>query len=748
MNRKKARYLGIFILVLGLLAGCHKEDRTSANDTSWQLLSAEQTKEGLEVKIGGENLLQNRKVKIEADSVEDRKYSVKNLTDGIVDDESLRWSSENNWEDSRHWVQIRFPQRTLISAVRLFWERQNVCQYSLEISEDGEQWTQVLAKTQMPEDKIETLLLDKAVQTTYLRLYVKDVNKSEEDFSLYYQNVSLLEMEVYGELKDEFVISSSCVGKGTGRSLQIPSVPEGYELQFLGAEHEALITSEGKVADTIAEAETGVGFSLTYDEKTIELPPMKVKVLASESQISSKTGKVDINSEKNAVSANVQEEVEQNSEINKEYLSNFYKIEPMEWVSFGKDLEVNESTTVEYQLLEKETKILGEEGFQLTIDAENNYVLIEGKTQAALCFGRVTYEKMLEIGNGKLPAGKMRDYPAYEVRGFGIDVGRQPVSMNFLYELVEALSKEKMNTLLVHLNDNQIITQSGYDGTMEGARKLYAGFRLESEICNKDGEGITSKDLFYTKEEFAKFISEAREYGVEVIPEIDTPGHSLALVKVFPELGIQNPETADLLDVSKKETRELVKNIWKEYLTEENGESAVFAQCDTLHIGMDEYFGKSEEYISYLVELSEYIKELAPEKEIRMWGSLTGMDCDYSEVSKDISIQLWSTDWANPEEMYQAGFDIINSQNTRLYLVPGTGYDRLDTEYLKNHWEPNIFENSKEKWEIPSYSSQMQGACYMLWNDMVFHEGMDITEEEMFARFEEPLGIIADKLWR
>ena len=125
MKRKITWQFFILILLSGMLLGCYRKE-TQKQD-SWQLLSAVQTEEGMEIKIGGENLLRNRKVKLEADSVEDKKYSVKTLTDGIVDDESLRWSSENNWEDPRHWVQIKFPQKTFVSAVRLYWERRNVC---------------------------------------------------------------------------------------------------------------------------------------------------------------------------------------------------------------------------------------------------------------------------------------------------------------------------------------------------------------------------------------------------------------------------------------------------------------------------------------------------------------------------------------------------------------------------------------------------------------------------------------------
>lgn len=738
MQIRRSGFVLSLILLLSLLAGC-KLNNTIQED-SWDLLSAVQTTEGLEVKIAGQNLLQNRKVKIEADSTEDKKYSVKYLTDGVKDNEEFRWSSENDWENPEHWIQVTFPEETSVSGVRLYWERLNACDYALEVSKDGKQWTEVMVKNQAPEEKIETLVFSETLTTSYLRLHVKEVNRLEEDASLYYQNISLLEMEVFGIPRDEFVISSFCIGEGENRKLELPKVPDGYELKFLGAEHGDLIREDGTVADTIARAETEVGFSLALEGKIIELPGMKVVVPSSgktEWEMSShEDEKQEAGNKVKDDSYHDKRELEQNCGI----LS-------MEWVSFKKELQVNDRTKVEYRILEEEANILGEEGFQITIDADKNVILMEGKTQTALRWGQVTYEQMLERGSGILPAGIMRDYPAYEVRGFGIDVGRKAVSLEFLYDIVEAMSKEKMNTLLVHLNDNQIIAQSGYDGTLEGARELYAAFRLESDIRNEEGVGITSEDFYYTKEEFAQFIKDAKKLGVEVVPEIDTPGHSLAFVKVFPQLGIENPETADLLDVSKEETLELVKSIWKEYLTDTKNQEAVFGECDTLHIGMDEYFGKSREYISYLTELAEYIKELAPEKEIRMWGSLTGMDCDYSKVSRDIQIQLWSTDWANPMEMYQAGFDIINSQNTRLYLVPGTGYDRLDIGYLAKEWEPNVFETSKKKWEIPSYSPQMLGACYVLWNDMVFIDGIEIREEDIFARFEEPLGIIADKLW-
>ena len=270
MKRKKRGWVFGLLLLTGLLWGCGKGK--NAEEKNWQVLSAVPVAEGMEIKIAGENLLRNKKVKLEADSIEDEKYSVKALTDGITEDESLRWSSENDWENSEHWLKIEFPQKTRVSAVKLFWERLNVCDYALEISENGKDWEEVFVSRENPKDREQTIVLDKQVTTTFLRLHVRKVNQLEEDFSIYYQNVSLLEIQAFGSFVDEFIISSSCVKEGKDRMMEIPEVPKDYELRFLGADHEALIAPDGKVADTISETSTKVGFSLSKGGETVELP--------------------------------------------------------------------------------------------------------------------------------------------------------------------------------------------------------------------------------------------------------------------------------------------------------------------------------------------------------------------------------------------------------------------------------------------------------------------------------------------
>ena len=52
--------------------------------------------------------------------------------------------------------------------------------------------------------------------------------------------------------------------------------------------------------------------------------------------------------------------------------------------------------------------------------------------------------------------GLVRDYPQYDVRGFMLDVGRKPISLDFLYEVMQNMSWYKLNDFQIHLNDNYI----------------------------------------------------------------------------------------------------------------------------------------------------------------------------------------------------------------------------------------------------------------------------------------------------
>ena len=813
-----SKFLQVAVLatgVLGMSAASQSMTEISEKEQPlWQVWSAEECDAGLTVETVGENLILQKKAKLTADSEEGKDFRAMYAGDGNHTDETLRWSSENDWENNDHWLMADFGEPVSIGAVRIYWERTNAKGYALEYSQDKENWQQASVFEEAPEQKEQQIVLNEPVEARYFRLHVTDVLKEESDLSLYYQNVSVQELEVYGQLEDCFVVETPVIEAGSRRTLELPTVPEPYSISFGGADYDVLVNMDGKITDTIADTQVELGFILEKDGEMQELPGIQTKIPASE--------RVEADGERATVESDKKAEQDATGEV-REHASAATLPEgftAMEWMPAsatgviepaGQEIpsdEISEAapvtssysdwttrfirvvyrdeelertaqlfaTELSGQLLqdvsvekladtekpaegdialnfwktagdgEEWTQTLGDEGYELNLEAESPGVIsISARTKRGVRWGCVALGQLLEKSEGQLPAGVLRDYPAWSVRGFGIDVGRRPVSLELLYRIAEELPKHQMNTLQIHLNDNQIISQSDYDGTKEGARQLYAGFRLESDVRNKAGQSITSQDLYYSKEEFAQFIEDAAVMGVEVVPEIDTPAHSLALTKVFPKLGLSgDPESVDQLDLSNPAAQKLAEMIWSEYLTE----SDVFSGTGTVHIGMDEYFGNQKAFVDYMKELSDYVAEAAPEKTIRMWGSLSKTGQDYSGLSRKIQLQVWDTDWADPQEMYDAGFSVINSLSSSLYLIPGGGYDRLDLDFLEKKWQPNVFETQERTWELPRWSSRTLGACYMLWNDYASQDGNEITEDGLFERFAEPLDILARKLWK
>ena len=817
-----SKFLQVAVLaagVLGMSAASQSMTEISEKEQPLcQLLSAEECDAVLTVETVGENLILQKKAKLTADSEEGKDFRAMYAGDGNHTDETLRWSSENDWENNDHWLMADFGEPVSIGAVRIYWERTNAKGYALEYSQDKENWQQASVFEEAPEQKEQQIVLNEPVEARYFRLHVTDVLKEESDLSLYYQNVSVQELEVYRQLEDCFVVETPVIEAGSRRTLELPTVPEPYSISFGGADYDVLVNMDGKITDTIADTQVQLGFILEKDGEMQELPGIQTKIPASE--------RVEADGERATVESDKKAEQDATGEV-REHASAVTLPEgftAMEWMpasatgvieSAGQEIpsdEISEAapvvapatssssdwttrfirvvyrdeelertaqlfaTELSGQLLQdvsvekladtekptegdivlnfrkavgdgKEwTQTLGDEGYELNLEAESPGVIsISARTKRGVRWGCVALGQLLEKSEGQLPTGVLRDYPAWSVRGFGIDVGRRPVSLELLYRIAEELSKHQMNTLQIHLNDNQIISQSDYDGTKEGARQLYAGFRLESDVRNRAGQSITSQDLYYSKEEFAQFIEDAAVMGVEVVPEIDTPAHSLALTKVFPKLGLSgDPESVDQLDLSNPAAQKLAEMIWSEYLTE----SDVFSGTGTVHIGMDEYFGNQKAFVNYMKALSDYVAEAAPEKTIRMWGSLSKTGQDYSGLSRKIQLQVWDTDWTDPQEMYDAGFSVINSLSSSLYLIPGGGYDRLDLDFLEKKWQPNVFETQERTWELPRWSSRTLGACYMLWNDYASQDGNEITEDGLFERFAEPLDILARKLWK
>lgn len=376
--------------------------------------------------------------------------------------------------------------------------------------------------------------------------------------------------------------------------------------------------------------------------------------------------------------------------------------------------------------LTKPDQELGAEGYVMDI---NRYASLAAPTAKGVFWGTRSLLQILKNEQGSLPKGVARDFPLFPNRGFMLDVARKFFTIDYLRQYVKILSFYKMNEFQIHLNDNGFPQFFNDDWN-----QTYAAFRLESDRF----PGLTAKDGSYTKKEFTDLQQLGMDYGINVIPEIDVPAHSLAFTHYKPEIASKD-YGMDHLDLYKEETYQFVDSLLKEYIA---GENPVFIGPD-LHIGTDEYNKKETEQYRYFTD--RYLKFVAQNgKNPRMWGGLKWLDGKTPVQAEGVTVNAWSYDWVDPEVSLKDGYKLLNSCDTYLYIVPAAGYyrDFLDHKWLYESWSPWIM---NRKQTLPEGTPGVLGAMFAVWNDKC---GNGISEQDVHLRSFPAVQVLAEKLWR
>ena len=406
-----------------------------------------------------------------------------------------------------------------------------------------------------------------------------------------------------------------------------------------------------------------------------------------------------------------------------------------------------------YFALTAKGKGLKDEGYLSQI---GDSIKTESETATGAYWATRTFLQILKQNKTTIPKGTTRDYPKYKVRGVILDVGRKATELQTVKDVAATMSWYKMNDLQVHLNDNLIFLEDYWDTNAETTMqnsftKAYAAFRLESSVKNDEGKTATATDLYYTKDQFRSLIKDSRTIGVNIVPEIDVPAHALAFTKTFQNCALKKMNSSnwkrpltDHLDLSKPESTQLAKNIFSDYI---DGENPVFDEQTTVHIGADEYEDDATLYRNFVNEMDDYMK--SKNRKMRMWGGLTRIKSDTEVRGDGVEINVWSKDWADPTEMYNLGFELINSLDSNVYIVPAAGYyaDYLNAASLYANWKPNVFKSGNLNTTIPAGDPQMIGGAYALWNDSIDTRGNGVTDYDVFDRIYQPMSALSEKLW-
>ena len=376
----------------------------------------------------------------------------------------------------------------------------------------------------------------------------------------------------------------------------------------------------------------------------------------------------------------------------------------------------------------KKDKKLGKEGY--TVAVAKTVKVTAPEPVGAYWATRTLLQISEQSENRQLPKGTIRDYPDYGMRGFMIDCGRKFIPMPYLRDLAKILSYYKMNVLHVHLNDNGFKQFFNHDWS-----KTYAAFRLECETF----PGLTARDGYYTKKEFADFQQEASDMFVEIIPEIDAPAHTLAFSHYKPELGSKK-YGMDHLDLSNPETYKFMDALFKEYL---EGENPVFAG-PRVHIGTDEYSNKDQKVVEQFRAFTDHYIRLVESygKKACIWGALTHAKGETPVKVENVDMYTWYNGYADPKEMAKLGYKQVCIPDGMMYIVPMAGYyyDYLNIKYLYDSWTPAHIGNVV----FEEYDPTLLGGMFAVWND---HVGNGVSVKDIHHRVFPALQTVATKTW-
>ena len=693
-----------------------------------------------------------------ASSIEASTLTPNKAVDGAKG-KSSRWASAVR--SNEEWLRVDLGKKSQIKTVVIDWERRNATNYEIQISDNDSTWTTVKSINSHPKYVNDKIVLDNTVEGRYIRLLIKSHALSDQvSGGVEWNNVSVEEFSVYPGIIEDTIqdvvktITVPTIG-ANDEKLIMPTVPDGFDIKFVGADYEQIIGRDLTIYKPIVNTKVTVTFEVSKGNEKAFTDSIEVNVpgkYTSEPDANVKPVVIPEIREWLGLSGNF--EVNDSSRI---VIDPAYKNELSKMANtfaedykdiVNKEISVVESTDSKagdfYFTLNTEDEGLGKEGHLMTI---SDFIKIEAKDSTGAFWATRSILQILKQNKTIIPQGIVRDYPKYEVRGFMLDVGRKPFSLEYLYETAKTMSWYKMNDFQVHLNDNYIFLED-YSNSGQDPMNAYSGFRLESDIKAGGNNGLnkadlTSTDTFYTKAEFRNFIQDSREIGVNIVPEFDTPAHSLPFTKVRPDLKMGNVgRQADHLDVTKSGTLEFVKGLWDEYL---DGENPVFDSETVVNIGTDEYDAKyTEQFRKFTDDLLGYIQD-EKDRTVRLWGSLTARPGTTPVRSENVQMNIWNSGWANPNEMFKSGYDLINMIDGTLYIVPGAGYyyDYLNKSYLYNNWQPNAMGGTP----IPAGHEQMLGSAFAVWNDMIDKKDNGMIEYDIYDRFIDALPAYSSKLW-
>ncbi|MEV0177336.1 beta-N-acetylhexosaminidase [Streptomyces sp. NPDC050803] len=357
----------------------------------------------------------------------------------------------------------------------------------------------------------------------------------------------------------------------------------------------------------------------------------------------------------------------------------------------------------------------GNEGYRL--DSNHRNVTISAGSPAGLFHGVQTLRQLLpaavekdsvQPGPWLVAGGTIKDTPRYGWRGAMLDVSRHFFTVDQVKRYVDQLALYKLNKLHLHLSDDQ-----GWRIAIDSWPRL-ATYGGSTQVGGGPGG-------YYTKDDYKEIVRYAASRHLEVVPEIDMPGHTNAALASYAELncdGVAPPLYTGTevgfssLCVPKEITYDFVDDVVREI--------AAITPGRYLHIGGDEAHSTAhEDYVKFMDRVQPVVAKYG--KTVVGWHQLTG-----ANPSRGAVAQYWGLDGTSAEEKAQVvaaargGTGIVLSPADRIYL--DMKYDERTPLGLS--WAGYVEVRRSYDWDPGNYlagapASAIRGVEAPLWTETV-----------------------------
>lgn len=266
---------------------------------------------------------------------------------------------------------------------------------------------------------------------------------------------------------------------------------------------------------------------------TKEAPQPEINIVPKPAKMVQEKGVFELNAETPIVVNEDSAEIKQIAGFLQAHLSDFYGLKNK--VEVG-DLPVDKTVFIS---LDKSLN-LGKEAYTLSINPKG--IVLKASAPNGLFYGVQTLIQLLphskkQLAQVTFPAVQIEDSPRFSWRGMHLDVSRHFMPVSFIKKYIDYIAMNKMNVFHWHLTDDQ-----GWRIEIKKYPKLtqVGAWRKETLIGHpgKDNKYDGKRyGGFYTQDQIKEIVAYAKARYVTVVPEIEMPGHAMAALAAYPELG-------------------------------------------------------------------------------------------------------------------------------------------------------------------------------------------------------------------